>query len=195
MAQQASLRYPVTLDVAPAAPQSRLSVFFRLLLIIPHSVVLYFLQLGANFVIFLAWFIILFTGSFPAGLWRFVAGVLRWSMRVNAYTYLLTGQYPPFALEDDPAYPVRLLIEERTQGRNRLTTFFRLLLVIPHSIILYVLAVAAAVALVLAWFAALFTARVPASLHEFIAGFLRWSARVAAYQYLLVDEYPPFSLN
>lgn len=195
MAQTASLGYPVALEVAPPERQSRLSVFFRLLLVIPHAVVLYFLQLAAEFVVFLAWFIILFTGRFPAGLWRFVCGWLRWASRVNAYASLLTGRYPPFALEDVADYPVRLLAEERTDNRNRLTVFFRLILVIPHIIVLYFLALAQSIALFIAWFAALFTGRVPGGLHDFIAGVLRWSTRVNAYVLLLVDDYPPFSLS
>jgi len=190
-----ALTYPVALEVSAPEPQNRLSVFFRLFLIIPHAIILYFLGIAAEIVVFFAWFIIVFAGRFPAGLWRFVSGYLRWSTRVNAYALLLTGKYPPFALDDDAAYPVRLLIEERVEGRNRLTTFFRILLAIPHWIVLYFLGLAAAVAAFLAWVAALVTGRVPHSLHDFIAGVMRWGARVNAYLYLLVDEYPPFSLQ
>ncbi|GBD22460.1 hypothetical protein HRbin29_00090 [bacterium HR29] len=195
MAQAPSLTYPVSLEVAPPESQNRLSILFRLLLVIPHAIVLYFLQLAVQFVVFLAWFIILFAGRFPTGLWRFVCGSLRWATRVNAYTLLLTGRYPPFALEDDLDYPVRLLAEERTDNRNRLTVFFRIILVIPHVLVLYFLALAQSVALVIAWFAALLTGRVPGGLHDFIAGVLRWNTRVNAYVLLLVDEYPPFSLS
>lgn len=190
-----SASYPVSLDVAPPQAQSRLSVFFRLLLVIPHAVVLYVLELAAEVVVVLAWFVILFTGRLPGGLWRFLLGYLRWATRVSGYTLLLTGRYPPFALEDDPNYPVRLLAEERTTNRRRLTVFFRALLVIPHLVVLAFLGLAQSVALLLAWFAALFTGRVPEGLHSFIAGVLRWGTRVNAYSFLLVDEYPPFSLS
>lgn len=189
------LTYPVALEVSAPEPQNRLSVFFRLFLIIPHAIILYFIAIAAEIVVFFAWFTIVVAGRFPAGLWRFVAGYLRWNTRVNAYALLLTGKYPPFALDDDPVYPVRLLIDERVEGRNRLTTFFRIFLVIPHWIVLYFLGLAAGVAAFLAWVAALVTGRVPQSLHDFIAGVLRWGTRVNAYLYLLVDEYPPFSLQ
>ncbi len=187
--------YPVALEIAPPESQSRLTVFFRPFMIIPHAVILYFINIAAELVVVFGWFSIVFAARFPAGLWNFVAGYLRWSTRVNAYTLLLTGRYPPFALDDDPMYPVRLLIEERTTGRNRITTFFRLILVIPHVIVLYFLGLAAGVAVFLAWLVALVTGRVPESLHGFVAGVLRWNTRVNAYFCLLVDDYPPFSLD
>jgi len=69
------------------------------LLAIPHFIVLAFLWLAAFFVIIFAWFAILFTGRYPRGLFDFVVGVGRWSVRVSAYAILLTtDRYPPFSL-------------------------------------------------------------------------------------------------
>ncbi len=85
------------------------------------------------------------------------------------------------------------LVEDRR--RNRLTTFFRAILAIPQFIVLYVLNIAVAVVVLLAWFAALFTGRNPESLRSFTIGVLRWQARVAAYYCLLTDDRPPFSLD
>src|SRR5258708_30053152 len=76
--------------------------------------------------------------------------------------------------------------------RSRLTTFFRWLLAIPHLIFAAVYAIAFYVVWIVAWFALLFTARWPASLDEFAAGFLRYTARLSAYLHLGVDQYPPF---
>ena len=68
-------------------------------LAIPHYVVLFFLGLAAVVAIIAAWFAILFTGTYPRGLFDFVVGVLRWSNRVNGYAFaLVTDQYPPFSL-------------------------------------------------------------------------------------------------
>ena len=68
-------------------------------LAIPHYVVLWFGWLAAFVVIVIAWFAILFTGRYPRGLFDFVVGMIRWSLRVSAYAYLLvTDQYPPFSL-------------------------------------------------------------------------------------------------
>jgi hypothetical protein len=68
-------------------------------LAIPHYVVLFFLGLAAVIAVIAAWFAILFTATYPRGLFDFVVGVLRWSNRVNGYAFaLVTDQYPPFSL-------------------------------------------------------------------------------------------------
>ena len=91
-------------------------------------------------------------------------------------------------------HPIRLVAEDDLQ-RNRLTVFFRVIMIIPHAIILYVLNAVANVLALVAWVAALITGTVPAGVHSFLVGWLRWSARYYAYAALLTDEYPPFSLN
>jgi hypothetical protein len=71
------------------------------LLAIPHYFVLYFLGIAANVCVIIAWFAILFTGRYPRGLFDFVVGVFRWSIRVSVYAFLLTtDRYPPFSLSD-----------------------------------------------------------------------------------------------
>jgi len=68
-------------------------------LAIPHYIVLFFLGIAAIFVVIIAWFAVLFTGRYPKGLFDFVVGVMRWSLRVMAYALLLTtDKYPPFTL-------------------------------------------------------------------------------------------------
>src|SRR5207244_12540456 len=69
------------------------------LLAIPHYIVLALLSIAAIAVVLVAWFVILFTGRYPRGLFAFVEGVLRWWNRVTAYAFvLITDKYPPFAL-------------------------------------------------------------------------------------------------
>jgi hypothetical protein len=69
-------------------------------LAIPHYIVLFFLFIGQFFAVVFAWFAILFTGRYPRGLFDFVEGVFRWSIRVEAYAFLLvTDKYPPFRLQ------------------------------------------------------------------------------------------------
>jgi hypothetical protein len=71
------------------------------LLAIPHYIILLFLGIAAIVCVVIAWFAILFTGRYPRGLFDFVVGVYRWSLRVVAYAFLLTTDlYPPFALSD-----------------------------------------------------------------------------------------------
>ena len=187
--------YPIGLEVDDAAPQSRLTVFFRILMAIPHAIILEFILAAVFIVSVLAWFAILFTGKYPAGLMNFVVSALHWQTRYTGYLWLLTGKYPPFAMGEDKAYPIRLLAEGQIDGRNRVTVFFRYFMLIPHIIVLYLLGIAGAVVILISWVAALFTGTVPAGMHNFLAGILRWQTRVGAYAYLVTDQYPPFSLS
>jgi hypothetical protein len=92
--------YPVSLDVAePVLPRDRATIAVRLLLVIPHLCVLFFLVLGWLVTTVIAWFAILFTGAYPPSLYPFGAGVMRWMLRVEAYLLLLVDEYPPFALD------------------------------------------------------------------------------------------------
>ena len=187
--------YPIGLDVDPAAPQSRLTVFFRYFMLIPHGIIVSALMAVVEVITFLAWFAILFTGKYPAGLLKFSMDTFHWSNRYTGYQWLLTGKYPPFAMGADDSYPIRTTGEGEGTGRNRITVFFRYPLLIPHLVVLSILAVAAIVILAISWLAALITGSVPAGMHSFMAGFTRWSTRVTAYALLLTDKYPPFSLS
>ena len=89
------------------------------------------------------------------------------------------------------AYPV-LYEADYTEQRNRLTVFFRALLVIPHAFVACFVGIAVFFTVVAAWFAVVLTGRYPPALYEFNAGALRWLARLTAYGYLQVDKFPPF---
>jgi hypothetical protein len=92
---------PVTLEYDDP-PQGLLSrwrvLFWKLMLLIPHLFVLYFLSLGVLVVTILAWFAILFTGHYPRGMFAFVTGVQRWQFRVAGYFASFNDRFPPFAL-------------------------------------------------------------------------------------------------
>ena len=194
MESQAS-NYPATFEADGPSPQSRLSVFFRLILLIPHAIPVAVIMLLAEILLLLAWFAILFTGRFPARFSGFMTGALRWQARANGYAWLLTDAYPPFSLGDEEQYPVRSRFDVTLEGRNRVTVFFRPLLAIPHFIVLSVLGVIGEFALVIGWIVALFTASLPAGIHSFLAGVQRYNNRLSAYLFLLTDEYPPFSIS
>lgn len=101
-------RYPSTdeeqavhlnLDYPDARQLNRWLPLVKWFLAIPHYVVLFFLGIGGVVAVIVAWFVIVFTGRYPQGLFRYVVGVLRWSNRVTSYAFLLaTDQYPPFQL-------------------------------------------------------------------------------------------------
>lgn len=203
----------VTVEAALDA-RNRLTSAFRILLAIPHLVLVGGpIALGMSFadpdridwaagggllgaaamaVTVIAWFSILFTGRMPAGLWNFNAFYLRWRVRAIAYVALLRDEYPPFG---DGPYLVDAVLPEAPTARNRVTVGFRLLLAIPHIILVWLLGVAWLFTSVCAWFAILLTGNYPKGLYEFAVGVLRWSINVEAYLLLLHDEYPPFSLH
>jgi hypothetical protein len=89
--------YPSTFEVPwPDGPRNRLSIGLRIFYVIPHVIVLVFLNIAWILTSIVAWFAILFTGKYPRGLYDFAVGVLRWDLRVEAYLLLMRDEYPPF---------------------------------------------------------------------------------------------------
>jgi hypothetical protein len=88
-------------------------------------------------------------------------------------------------------YPVSFEADY-VERRSRLTACFRLILVIPVAIWLYVYAIVAAIVIVIAWFAIVLSGRYPQGLYDFVASYTRFVTRVTAYAALLCDPYPPF---
>lgn len=198
--QPASTPYPATFTVTTPEHLANWRPLVQWLLAIPHFIVLYVLGVVSGVVGFISWVIILFTGKLPPGLAGFQSLYLRYTERANGYAGFLFDEYPPFGFDATPADPHDLepvLVEFRPEleDRNRLTTFFRWVLAIPHYIVLAVLGLVAAVAWIIAFFAVLFTGRWPTGLHDFVVGYVRWTVRVTAYSLLLTDRYPPFSLQ
>jgi len=207
--------YPVSIDVTPAyTNRNRLTTAFRLILVIPHAILVGGVGFGlawvhddsrtrfgsesgllgavAFFLAIVSWFTIVFTGRHIVGIRQFTAFYMRWRVRAMAYMMLLEDPYPPFG---DAPYPSSLTIVDPIGPRDRVTVGFRILLGIPHFIVLVFLVFAWWVTSFIAWVLILFTGEYPQGLYDFGVGVLRWLLRVEAYMLLLVDEYPPFSLT
>jgi Domain of unknown function (DUF4389) len=192
--------YPATIEVDTPERIANWRPLVHWLLSIPHAIVLYVLGIISGVVSLISWFAIVFTGKLPEGLAGLQALYIRYTNRYSVYVYFMREEYPPFTFETvatDPGdYPgVRTTVVPELEDRNRLTTGFRFILVIPHMIVLALLGIAAVFAWIIGFFAVLFTGHWPAGVQEFVVGVLRWSTRVAAYYTLLTDEYPPFSLD
>ena len=191
--------YPARLSVSDDNRIANWRALVHVFMAIPHLIVMYLLGIAAQVVGVISWFVILFTGKLPAGLHNFQAMYLRYSNRTIGFIVLLTEEYPPFEFEttalDGSGYPIRSDFDHEADGRNRVTVFFRMLMVIPHYIALMFVTVAAAVVYVIAWLAVLFTGSMPTGMRDFLVGTGRWATRVQAYFWLLTDEYPPFSLD
>lgn len=172
--------------------RSRLTNFFRLLLAIPHFVVLWFYSLFAAVAVFVAWFAIVLTARYPAGLYDFVAGFHRYYARVMSYSNLLADPYPPFSGRVDHEYPAVLEIGPRKEQYSRLLTFFRLILLIPVWIIGYVLGIVAGTLVFLAWFVIVLLGRMPEGLQRIIEYCFSYTFRAGVYGSLLTEAYPSF---
>ena len=165
-------------------------MLFRLILLIPHIIVLYFLILAGIVVAFIGWWGALFTGRLPLWAGTFLAGILRWYLRVSAYGFLLNDVYPPFSFNDELAYPARLALPE--PGRlSRAAVFFRIILVIPAAIVAGVISYGAGTLIAfIAWVITLVAGRLPAPLHEAFTAAVRYETRYYAYWYMLTPTYP-----
>jgi hypothetical protein len=181
---------PVFVAVADPGPQRPSTVFFRHILVIPQSFVLSILSLAAGIVAFIGWWGALFTGQLPGFAVSFLSGFLRWSARVFAYELLLTDVYPPFSLDDDPSYPVRVAIPA-AQRLNRAAVFFRYFLALPVMLLIILASMGAGTLMsFIAWLVTLFTGRMPASLHLAYVAYIRFQVRYTGYYYMLTPAYP-----
>ena len=205
--------YPVTFAIDfPDRSLDRLTTAFRIIVAIPIAIVLTLLT-GASLhyvttsnatsetvtlatgggVLFLPLVLmIVFRQKYPRWWFDWNLQVLRFSNRVSAYLALLDDHYPSTdeeqAVHLDFPYPdVRQL--------NQWLPLIKWLLAIPHYFVLIFLGIGALGAIIIAWFAIVFTGKYPRSLFDFVVGVMRWSNRVTGYALVLVtDEYPPFSL-
>jgi|SRR5690348_16250676 uncharacterized protein DUF4389/zinc ribbon protein len=186
------MSYPAHYAVSYEARASRLTTFFRLFMLLPHAIVFVFFEIAAGVLVFIAWFAILFTGRFPAGMFGFVERTLRYYARLNAYGALMTDRFPAFGGgEPGDGYPVEYRLDSPDR-LSRLTTFFRAIMVIPAYVVLYFLNLAAAVVTFAAWFVILFTGRLPRGMFDFLLFCHRYLMRVVSYYSLVTDEYPWF---
>ena len=137
---------------------------------------------------------IVFRQRYPRWWFDFGLELSRFGARIGAYVALLSDQYPSTVEHQSVHLDVDYPDVER--DLNRWLPIVKLLLAIPHFIVLVFLSIAAFFAVIVAWFAILFTGRYPRGIFDFVVGVGRWWVRVWAYAILLVtDKYPPFSLN
>jgi Domain of unknown function (DUF4389) len=182
--------YPVRLVGGHELGRSRLTVFFRIILLIPHWVVLTLYGLAAAVVAFIAWFAALFTARVPEGMHNFIAGYVRYHVRVLAYGSILADPFPPFG--SGGTYPVDLEIDPPVR-QGRLGVFFRGLLVFPCWILMaYALQPLLGLVAIGCWFVSLFTGRVPEGLEKVGIFCIRFSSRTVAYYMLVNPRYPAF---
>lgn len=206
--------YPARLDIDYPDRLDRLTTFFRLIWVIPILIILTLITATGNETVvtetgeelsrsgggiagglFLATMLmIVFRERYPRWWFDFARELARFSSRVGAYVALLTDRYP--STEEEQSVHLDIDYPDVEQDLNRWLPLVKWLLAIPHYLVLAVLFIGAVLAVVVAWFAILFTGRYPRGLFDYVVGVGRWSLRVQAYAFLLVtDRYPPFSLQ
>jgi hypothetical protein len=180
--------HPIWLRLEDDGRRSRLTVFFRLLLALPHLVWLILWSIAAVLAAIAGWFVALFAGRLPNALHRFLAAYLRYQTHVTAFLYVIGNPFPGF-VGSTGSYPVDLQIPGR-ERQSRWITGFRLLLSVPALIVSSALGGLLLVSAFLGWFASLVTGRMPPGLEQMGAFALRYSAQLNAYLLLLTHRYP-----
>lgn len=188
-----ALAYPVRFDVQYPSGERRFMILVRWLLVIPHLIVLAFVEFLYTLVGLLTAFVILFTGRMPDRAYRVLCGYLRWDYNATAYI-LFHNRYPPFNWNEDE-YGLVAFEVDRQEQYNRWLPFVKWLLAVPHHLILLALSIAGLFVYLYVLAAVLVTGVYPRGAFEFLVGVGRWTARVNAYVGLLTDRYPPFSLR
>ena len=211
--------YAVRLEVEYPGTLDRFTTFFRLIWAIPILVVFTALSADATNTytivdesgdviervtssaggivsgLFIATMLmIVFRQKYPRWWFDFARELTRFGARVGAYLSLLTDRYP----STTEAQAISLEIDYPTAETelNRWMPLVKWLLAIPHYIVLAFLMIGAVLAVLIAWFAILFSGRYPRVLFDYVVGVGRWALRVDGYAFLLVtDQYPPFSLS
>jgi hypothetical protein len=204
--------YPVRFSVEyPDRDLNRLTTGFRLIVAIP--IVILFstvgghaggfgearhggaVAVGAGGLLFFApLLMIVFRQKYPRWWFDWNVELLRFQNRVGVYLALMDDRYP--STDERQSVTLDFPYPDARQGLNRWLPLVKWLLAIPHYILLFFLWLAAIVAVIVAWFAILFTGRYPRGLFDFVAGVFRWTNRVGAYAFALVtDRYPPFRLS
>ncbi|HEX2506275.1 MAG TPA: DUF4389 domain-containing protein [Gaiellaceae bacterium] len=179
--------HPVRLVLTDDGARSRLTVFFRLLLILPHLVWLVLWALAAYLLAIPVWVVVLVRARMPDGLHRFYSAFVRYGTHVGAFGYLIANPFPGFT--GTPGYPVDLEIDA-PERQNRWVVGFRFLLALPALLVLSALGGAVFLVALFGWFVSLALGRMPVGLRNLGAYVLRYSGQVYAYALLLTDRYP-----
>jgi hypothetical protein len=186
--------HPVHVRIEYREPRSRLTTALRFPLVVPHLVACAVLGVGVAAAVAAAWCAVILTGRHPRPLARFLTGALRYATGVGCYWMLVTDPFPAFRLRsggDERDDPVDVSIDE-PERRSRLSAPARLPLAIPALVIAYFLGLFALMMAFAAWWVILVTGRLPHSMFEVMELPHRYQARVSAYAWLLVDQYPWF---
>jgi hypothetical protein len=181
--------HPVQLIVNDDLKRSRLTVFFRWILMIPHFFWIFGWSIAVFFVVIVAWFVALIKGRLPDRMHHYFARYLIYSTRLTAYGNLLANPYPPFSGKPAVGYPVDLHVDP-PEGQSRWKILFRWFLAIPAIILAWVFQQVLGIIAFLGWFVCLAIGRMPKGMRDLGAYCLRYQQQTYGYLMLVTVRYP-----
>ena len=190
--------YPVSLDLDGPLEIDRWRPLVQWLLALPHFIVLWALMALSGVLSFIAFFAILFTKTYPRGMFDLVVMSYRYQWRVTSYAMFMRQTYPPFEFQpsaEDPQTDPASYSVAYPQELNRWLPLVKWLLAIPHFFVVAVRWIMAVFVGFAAFFTVLFTGKFPLSMRTFLVDVTRYAYRVQAYIMFQCDEYPPFSMK
>lgn len=194
-----ALPYPAQLEFDADRHITRWRPLVQWLLAVPHLMVANVLSSLRQVLTLVSLFTVLFTREIPRPLFDAIAMTYRYEWRAISYALFLHEDYPPFSFRaeatDDGAEPHTTLSLTYPDQLNRWAPLYKWFLAIPHYFVALALALAAGGAVLVGFFAVVFTGQFPLGPRDFIVNAWRYGLRVQAYVGLLTDRYPPFSLR
>ena len=203
---QSDSPYPVQFSVDYLEElRDRLSVFLRVIMIIPIAIVLAvisgqsggvpsFVGAAGGALLLGPLLMIVFRRKYPRWWFDWKLALTRFTNRVTAYLSMMGDQYP--STDEEQEVHLEIPYPDVERDLTQWLPIVKWLLAIPRFIILAVLWIALFIAVLISWVSILFTGRYPVGLFDFVIGVMRWSNRVNAYAFLLTtDVYPPFRLS
>ena len=179
---------PIRLRVEDDLRRSRLTVFFRFLLVLPHLVWLTLWAIAAYVAAIVNWLVTLIAGKSPDALHRFLAAFVRYQTHVYAYLFLIANPFPGFT-GTEGTYTVDLEIDP-PERQNRWKTAFRSILALPAFILSYPLIFVISLVALFLWICGVLLGRSPEGLRNLGSYVLRYHAQMYGYFYLVTDRYP-----
>ncbi|MBT4554177.1 MAG: DUF4389 domain-containing protein [Candidatus Marinimicrobia bacterium] len=199
--------YPATLTIDYPENANRITVLFRLFLIIPILIILVLLSYhGAGskqfpdesywvgILVIPTLLMIVFRQKYPKWWFDWNEQLIKFSFRIMSYILLLQHEYP--STDEDQGIHIKINYPNVKTELNRWMPLVKWLLVFPHLIVLFFLMIGVFTSTILAWVMILISGKYPKKMFNFVVGTLRWILKVQAYALLLItDKYPPFSLS
>ena len=179
-----------TFSIENIAKRSRLSTLFRIVLIIPHHLVMSVWQWLVQLLTFIQWWIVLFTGKRNEGIWRMQNSWLSYAARVWSYYGLMYDKWPNIGAEPN-GEPTSYSFEYEAEA-SRLKNFFRFLMLIPAMIVAVFVLIGAEVVTGISWFVIVITGKHPQGMFNFLLKVHQYMTRVSAYSMMMTDTYPKY---